>query len=150
MTDEYEIYKAKCKDIKKQNNKLLNEFASWLRQKNLTKKTIKRHRENVDLYINDFLLYEDAVEAKDGFDEIGMFLGYWFIKKAMWSSESSIKSSAASLKKFYTFMYEKQEISKESLTDLKKIIKEEMPDWLGNVRRYYDDSIEDMEDVWQY
>jgi hypothetical protein len=36
-----------------------------------------------------------------------MFLGYWFIKKAMWAKQSAIKSNAASLKKFYTFMHEK-------------------------------------------
>ena len=113
MAYDYKKYDAECKKTRKQNKKLLNEFASWLRQQNLTVITVKRHRENVDLFINDFLLYEDTVEAKDGVDEIGMFLGYWFIKKAMWSSESSIKSSAASLKKFYTFMFEKQEIQQK-------------------------------------
>lgn len=148
MNYDYEKYVAECQKIRKQNKKLLNEFASWLRQQNLTKKTVKRHRENIDLFINDFLLYEDTVEAKNGVDKIGVFLGYWFIKKAMRSSEGAIKSSAASLKKFYTFMFEKQEVNKESLEDLKNIIKQEMPKWLETVNRYYDDSIDDMEDVW--
>jgi len=56
------------------------------RQKILSKKTIDKHVSNVDFYINDFLLYEDAIEAADGVSSMGMFLGYWFIRKAMWSS----------------------------------------------------------------
>ena len=32
-----------------------------------------------------------------------MFLGFWFIRKAMWASQSSIKGNATSLKKLYTF-----------------------------------------------
>lgn len=147
--DDYEIYEAECAKIKKQNSKLLNEFASWLKQEKLTRTTINRHRQNVDFYINEFLLYEDAVEAQDGVSEIGFFLGYWFIKKALWSSPASIKSNAASLKKFYTFMYEKQFVEKEQLEDLKTDIKEKLPEWIATLERYDDDSIEDMEDVWQ-
>ena len=44
--------------------------------------------------MNEYLLYEDATEAKDGVDDVGMFIGYWFIRKAMWASESSIKGNA--------------------------------------------------------
>jgi hypothetical protein len=47
---------------------------------------------------NDYLLYEDALEAKDGVDAVSWFLGDWFIRKAMWSSQASIKENAASLK----------------------------------------------------
>ena len=146
--DEYEKYEAECDKIRKFNNKLLDEFENWLKRSKLKAKTIQRHIENVDFYINEFLLYESAVEAKDGADEIGMFLGYWFIKKAMWSSTSQIKSNAASLKKFYTCLYEKGEIHKEDLDDLKKRIKEGMPEWIATMERYDDPSITDMEKVW--
>jgi hypothetical protein len=98
--------------------------------------------------MNEYLLYEDATEAKDGMDSVSMFLGYWFIKKAMWASQSSIKSNAASLKKFYAFLADKGVVDKEDLDELKQTIKEEMPEWLATLRRYDDLSIEDMEDVW--
>ena len=146
--DEYEKYKAECDKIREFNNNLLDEFKKWLKRSKLKAKTIQRHIENVDFYINEFLLYESAVEAKDGADGIGMFLGYWFIKKAMWSSTAQIKSNAASLKKFYTFLYEKGEIEKEDLDDLKKRIKEDMPEWIATMERYDDPSITDMEEVW--
>jgi site-specific recombinase XerD len=73
-----------------------------------------------------------------------MFLGYWFIKKAMWASKASIKSNATSLKKFYTFMYEKKMIDEEELNDLKETIKEGMPEWLETLDRYDNPSDEDV------
>jgi DNA phosphorothioation-dependent restriction protein DptG len=72
-----------------------------------------------------------------------MFLGYWFIKKAMWASQSSIKSNATSLTKFYTFMHEKRLIDQEELINLKQTIKKDMPEWLATLRRYDDQSNDD-------
>jgi hypothetical protein len=117
--DDYEKYESKCKKIRKANKALLNEFE----------------------------IYEDAIEAKDGAHAISMFLGYWFIKKAMWASQSSIKSNATSLKKFYTFMHEKCLIGEEALIDLKETIKNDMPEWLATLKRYDAPSVDD---VWQY
>ena len=68
---------------------------------------------------------------------------FWFIRKAMWASQISIKGNATSLKKFYTFMHEKGLVDKEDLIDLKQTIKEEMPEWLATLRRFDDQSIED-------
>lgn len=106
--DDYEQYEANCKKIQKFNDKLLDNFETWLKSSGLKNITVKKHAQHVDFYINEFLLYEDAVQAKDGIKNIGMFLGYWFIKKTMWSSPAQIKSNAASLKKFYAFLLEKK------------------------------------------
>ena len=146
--DTYEKYEQDCEKIRSANCKLLEEFETWLVQKKLSPKTIKKHSSNVDFYINDFLLYEEAIEAKDGVGSVGMFLGYWFIRKAMWASQSSIKENASSLKKFYQYMLEKGFIEQQDLDELKLTIKEEMPEWLATVRRYDDPDIEDMEEVW--
>jgi hypothetical protein len=126
----------------------LKQFGEWLKAHKIKDNTIREHVENVDFYINEFLLYDDTTEAKDGALSIGMFLGYWFIKKAMWSSPAQIKSNAASLKKFYTFLYEINQLSKEDLDELKEIIKDKMPEWIATMNRYADPSITDMEDVW--
>jgi site-specific recombinase XerD len=147
MMDDYEKYEKDCQEIRKANLDLLNEFEAWLKSSGLSDTTAKNHLSNIDFYVNEYLLYDDATEAKDGAYAIGMFLGYWFIKKAMWASQSSIKSNAASLKKFYTFMHEKGLIDKEDLLDLKETIKEDMPKWLATLERYDNPLIED---VWQY
>ena len=147
-TDDYEQYEIECERIRESNGKLLDDFAIWLQQSGLSSKTIDKHTENIDFYINEFLLYEDAEEPQQGVHSISMFLGYWFIRKAMWSSASSIKSNAASLKKFYTFLHERGLVSQDDLDSLKETIKEEMPEWLATLARYDDPSITDMGEVW--
>jgi site-specific recombinase XerD len=145
----YEQYERECKRIRKENENLLIDFRKWLSDKKLSKKTIEKHVSSVDFYINDFLLYEDAIEVADGASNIGMFLGYWFIRKAMWASKSSIKENAASLKKFYQFMLERNKISKEAFEYLKETIKENMPEWIATMERYDDPDIEDPEEIWR-
>lgn len=142
--DDYEKYEEDCKKIREENKLLLTSFEEWLNLTGLTKKTINSHLSNIDFYVNDYLLYEDAIEARDGANEVDTFLGYWFIKKAMWASKSSIKSNAASLKKFYNFMYEKELIDTEDLTELMETIKEGMPEWLETLDRYDDLSSENI------
>jgi site-specific recombinase XerD len=128
--DDSQKYEADCQKIRKVNHELLKDFESWLESSGLSEKTINNHISNIDFYINEYLLYEDAVEAKDGVDMVGDFLGYWFIKKALWASQSSLKSNAGSLKKFYTFLLEKGLIDKDDLRELKETIKEELSEWL--------------------
>ncbi|OQB68397.1 MAG: hypothetical protein BWX92_03932 [Deltaproteobacteria bacterium ADurb.Bin135] len=144
----YEKYDEECKRIRKENKKLISDFKTWLFTKRLSQKTIDKHTSSVDFYINEFLLYEDAIEAKDGAGEIGLFLGYWFIKKAMWANKSAIKGNAARLKKFYQYLYEDGKVSKETFSAMKESIKENMPEWLATMERYDDPDIEDMEEVW--
>jgi len=142
--DDFEKYEKDCQKIRKANDGLLNEFEVWLKSSGISKKTTNQHLSNIDFYINEFLLYEDATESKDGAIEVGMFLGYWFIRKASWASQRSIKMNATSLKKFYAFMHEKNFIDLESLVDLKQTIKDDMPEWLATLRRYDDPAIEDV------
>jgi len=78
--DDYGKYEENCKAIKEFNERLLKDFEAWLKASGLSEKTIDKHVSNIDFYINEYLLYEDATEAKDGVAAVDMFLGYWFIK----------------------------------------------------------------------
>lgn len=146
---DYEKYEADCKRIRKENKTLLKGFEDYLKKKNLSQKTIGKHVENIDFFINEFLLYEEAISPADGVGEVSYFLGYWFIKKAMWATEASIKSSISSLKHFYTWMNSQGNITDEALADMKLTIKEEKQEWIGTLSRY-DDPDCDIEDVWGF
>jgi site-specific recombinase XerD len=148
MSDDYEQYERECERIRESNQKLLDDFAGWLQQKGLSSKTIRKHTENIDFYINEFLLYEDTEEPQDGVGQVDMFLGYWFIKKAMWATAASIKGNIASLKKFYKFLHERGLVSKEDLDLLETTIKENKSEWLETLDRYDDPGITDMGEVW--
>jgi len=150
MPDDYAEYEKQCERIRQENAKLLDGFAEWLAARGLSEKTIRRHRENMDFYLNHFLLYEDAERPEEGVHRAGMFLGYWFIRKAMWASRASIKSNAASLKKLYTFMVAEGRVKQEELDDLKMEIKEGMPEWLATIDRYDDPDIDDPDEIWGF
>ena len=145
---EYAKYEKAAAKIRGENEKLLAQFEDWLGTSGLSLKVVQGHRSNIDFYVNEYLLYEDAVPAAKGITEVGMYLGYWFIKKAMWASAASIRGNAASLKKFYTFMQEQGHVSQTELQDLKETLKENLPDYLATVERYDDESITDMREVW--
>ena len=148
MASDYEDWDKACKRIRRENEKLLDEFEGWLAAANLTDNTIRKHIGNVELYINHYLLEDDALEARDGVSEITGFLGYWFIRKAMWASAAAIKENAAGLKKFYTFMEKTGRVDADELQTLKEAIKEEMPAWIARLERYDDLSITDSADIW--
>ncbi len=148
MTDEYEIFEKKCRAIQKANKKLLEGFREWMKAKGLGEATVKKHAQNTDFYINHCLLYDDPPKsAAEGVSGLDYFLGYWFIRKAMWASESSIRENTTSLKKFYTYMKETGQVGDDDLAELREEIREGLPEWLETVRRYDDPSI-DIEDVW--
>ena len=148
MTDVYEIWKHACKEIRAENAVLLDQFAASLTAGGLSAKTADRHVANVDFFVNEYLLYEDAVRPKDGWRMIDCFLGYWFIRKAMWASPASIRSNAASLKKFYAFLREKGIVDTVALAAVREAVKSGLPEWVATVKRYDDPTITDMKEVW--
>jgi hypothetical protein len=144
MNSDYEQYEADCETLRSSNKEVLAQFKVWLQAKNLSAATIKNHLSNVDFFINEYLLYESPVTApEDGLNDISMYLGYWFIKKAVWASKASLKSNAASLTKFYTYFLEKGLITEHDLRVLKMTIKDEMPDWIATVEQYLNEDDED-------
>ena len=140
MSFEIEDYERECEKIRDTNEELLELFEKDLA--GLSEKTIRRHIGNVDFYINEYLLYEDARTFEDGVTMIDDFLGYFFIRKCMWSTPASIRSTATSIKKFYKCMMDHEKISKEDYEYLCNEIKIGMPDWQADCEQYNDPGAE--------
>ena len=126
----------KSNEIEKANKKHLKVFEKWLQDSGLASKTIDNHVTNVEFYINDFLCGYFEKDVTQGCYEIDRFLGDWFIRKAMWSSCPHIKGNAASLKKFYACMLENGVVEQKDYDALCESIKENMPTWLDEMKRY--------------
>ncbi len=142
--DEFENHTETIRD---ENRVILDRFEKYLKKKKLSKSTINKHVGNIDFFINDFLLYYEPIVAKEGSSQIGIFLGDWFIRKAMWASVTSIKQNITSIKKFYQFLLESGEITNDDFVELKEEIRECKDDWLENLRMYDDPNV-DIEDIW--
>lgn len=125
--------------IREKNNQYLEIFEEDLKTANLKQKTINNHLANVDFYINTYLLNYEPLEMAAGCgNEIQFFLGDFFIRKAMWSTPASIKSTAASIKKFYKSMMNHGYVDKENYSILCDDIKENMSEWQAECEAYND------------
>ncbi|MBQ6528017.1 MAG: hypothetical protein IJI38_05795, partial [Clostridia bacterium] len=78
------------------------------------------------------------------------YLGYFMIRKIMWSTPSTIKSSAASIKKFYQCMLDNRQFGqlaplteeefREEYESMLVEIKVCMEDWQADCAQYNDPS----------
>ena len=136
-------YEHACEQVRQENERLLDAFVALLRRQRLAPRTIKRHRDNVEFFLNEFLLYESVQTPGEGIGEVDAFLGDWFIRKAMWSTPSAIKSNATSLYKFYAFLAALDRVTPEQLAALSQTIVRQMPVWRAMCERYNDPDIED-------
>lgn len=137
---DFEEYEEKCKLIKQENESLLEMFEKDL--EGLNQKTINRHLTNVDFYINTYLLREDAYDFTHGIWDIDDYLGYFFIRKCMWLTPGNIKSTAASIKKFYQCMLKQEMIQKADYEYLCETIKDNMWKWQSDCEMYNDPDAE--------
>ena len=129
-------YEIELEKNKKRNEKFIDEFAEWLRGKNLKPKTINRHLTNIEVYLNLYLNNYEFKKMEEGVFEVYSFLSDWFIRKCMWSSSSSIKGTAASIKKFYQCMSEKGYVKVEDYKSLCEEIKDNMDVFLDSLYEY--------------
>ncbi|MHB1308150.1 MAG: recombinase, partial [Limisphaerales bacterium] len=84
----------------------------------------------------------------EGASSIGMYLGYWFIRKGPISTPGTVKTSATSLVKFYSFLVVKGMVTAEQLAGMREQIKREMAHWQERARRYNDPAIDDPSRIW--
>lgn len=127
----------------KRNETFMKEFASWLDDKNLAPKTIKKHLDNIDLYINDYLNYYEVTKMEDGLTMAYTFLSDWFIRKCLYATKTSIMENAASIKKFYQCMSEKKYVDTKEYKFLCEMIKNNMDNFLDSLEEF--DNIDDEE-----
>ena len=144
--EDYKLYEINLKKNKKRNEKYIKIFENWLNEQNLDKKTIRKHLDNIDLYINDYLNYYEVTKMEEGVREAYSFLSDWFIRKCLWSSVTSIKEMAASIKKFYKCMSEKGYIDNEDYQILCEEIKDNMDEFIETVIEYNDYDGEEWEE----
>ncbi len=68
-----ENYEKDLKENEKRNEKFLKVFEDWLKEKNLSPKTIKNHLSNADFYINDYLTYYEVTKMEEGLSSVDSF-----------------------------------------------------------------------------
>lgn len=106
------------------NEKMLAAFKEYMiAVKGLSEKTVKRHIEHLDFYLNIYLTEYEQATPINSTDAAGNFLGDFFVRKNLMSSHTSLKQNGSALKKLYQFLYEAGEISKIDLTEINEFIR---------------------------
>ena len=126
-------YEEELKKNEKRNEKFLKEFDEWLDSKNLSPKTKKKHLGNVEFYLNYYLNYYEVTKMEEGIFEVRGYLNGWFIEKCAFASRTSIKENAASIKKFYQCMSEKEYVKVQDYKKLCVILRESMDEFFDNL-----------------
>lgn len=85
----------------------------------LAPRTIKRHLQNVDFFLNTYLLFDEALPLtmEEGVNAIDDFLGY-FLEEKTYFAESTKRSVVASMRKFYKSMVAHGKITPEQYEDI--------------------------------
>ena len=106
-------------EIQKENTKLLGQFEEYLVQKNLSKKIIKRHINDVELYINDYLAIDEEATPQevDGYTLKTFFR--WCIDKWIFNTVSEFLSAIFSIYLFYECLNENKPI--HHIVEIRKV-----------------------------
>ncbi len=137
--DNFVDYEKLTAEILAENEGYLAEFLEDLDSSGLKEVTIRRHYQNASFYLNTYL-QNNLLRMAEGLDysTISDFLGNFFIRKCMWSTPASIKTTAASLKKFYKSMLDKGHIDEDAYNDFLDTISFSMEDWQADCEIYND------------
>jgi len=114
-----------------ENEILLNLFERYLTGQNLVKKTIKKHCDNIDFYINTYLLHDSVEKPEDNLNSIDMYFDYFLPRKTLFGSVNDTKNQIASLKKFYKFLLELNRIHKNDYNEMLEMIKACKDSWFA-------------------
>jgi site-specific recombinase XerD len=139
MGDDYDEFELQAGMIREENAILLDGFRRLLEADGLKAKTIRRHTENIDFYINAYLLYDGLNHAVDGIDAMHGFFDWFFPRKAMWSGAAAVRENVASLKKFYKFMAEAGLVTAADYVQLLHEVKEGLPEWMAHYKNEGED-----------
>ena len=106
--------------------------------KNLSPKTIRRHLDNLDTFLNFHLVRRCGVDYESSDDYIPEFFSYTLKYKVLGLTEEEAKGYGATLRKFYKSMAEHDFYPKNELADTLAEIKEECSDLVEGVDDGFD------------
>lgn len=146
MDDSYEKRRAA---MEKANEPVLRGFHEYLINRRTGKKASLDHLNRISFFADPFLMEYRGTTLVDGFDDAVSFLGDFFIRKAMWSDEKSMRENVDSFGKFYDFLLSTGRIDGEKYRELMKELERQTPRLVRLVNRYNNPRIE-LEDVWDF
>lgn len=124
------------------NIELLDIFERWLREHDLSARTIQRHRDNVGRFGERYLAHEGgSVEVPCSADEaapadVHQFLADWLLYEGEWPPVEAVKSHITSLRKFYICLKETGEMPAEEIDEILDLLQDDPAYYLELARDF--------------
>lgn len=138
--EEYDADERKQRKLSKENTQCLNLYWEYLN--GLSLKVKCKHYQNIECFLNIYLLDYELLSVRQGTKKLDYYLGNYFIRKFLWSTPNTIKASAVSIKKFYECMLAHGKIKEKEYNFLCETIKNNLTKWQDTCARYNDPSVE--------
>ena len=135
--------KVKYNQYKKENDECLKLFKMDLENAKLAEKTISKHMDNVEMFLNEYLLSEDPDPMQKGARMLHKYFGGYYIYEYLFATPGTVKTTAASIKKFYKSMLDHEKITKDDFDYLVLDIKQNMEDWMKMCEKFNESDDDD-------
>ncbi len=129
-------YEELCADVRVVNEQHIDLFFEDLTKARVSRAKVNQYLGDVEVFLNDYLLRYSIHTMEEGPRMIEDYLGDFFIKKLPWSTPASIKTTAASLKKFYECMLQHGVIPQEDYDFLCGEIRKKQAKWCRLCEEY--------------
>lgn len=129
--NDWEHYEDEAAARARENAEVLVLFQRALEESGLSPKTIRVHLRNISIYLNEYLQRDRPRSFADGASAAALddFFCYYDTQKCLWTTPASLKTTAASIRKFYRCMLDAGRIRREAFQEVSDTIRLNMPDW---------------------
>lgn len=119
----YDLNGKQITAVLNNNELILTDFKFYLEEKEqLAAKTVKKHTENIDLFLNEYAPYYLSMTEIVADDTVPLhYLDDWFSANVA-TSETAVKQCGAAFKKFYRFLIFMGEIEESAWADIRDMI----------------------------
>jgi|GEM_PF-566756 len=138
--------KAQAEAARERNAELLRTFEQWLTGKGLSKRTVRRHRDNVTFFADAYMAGDGgSVEVPRPADQaaamdVDEFLSDWFLYEAAWPSVGTVKANIASLKKFYACLKETGHMPAGKADEVLELLRVDRDHYIELAREYEEEA----------
>ncbi len=119
---------GKVKAARKRNDELLKLFKQRLTEQGLSKRTVKKHLDKLELFADDYMAIDGGSIASSRpadratMMDVDEFLAEWLLYEAPLSPVAETKAHITALKKFYAYLKEMQQMPVEDADEILELL----------------------------
>lgn len=134
-------------EMRRRNDGYLREYENWLFEVGHVRIDVAQRVTDVSTFLNFFCVEHEGIEMREGAGEVGRYLGNLFIRRVMWSTPDTIRTTAGSIKEFYRCMHAYGHVEKHEVDFVLREIKDNIDGWCLRCEQYNDPDSESPFDV---